>query len=89
LALEDAFDLGRSLRDVADPETAFALFERHRRDRADRVLAMSRRIGKQKAPSGWIGRKIRDLILPFFLRKGAHAAEWMYAYRFDWSEPMR
>lgn len=84
LALEDAFVLAKCLRDLRDPATAFATFEGWRRERVARVLKQSRRTGEQKAPAGWLGRKIRDLILPVFLLKGAQAAAWMYDYPFDW-----
>lgn len=86
LALEDAFVLAKCLRDLPDPATAFARFAGLRRERVERVLKASRQTGQQKAPTRWLGRKIRDLILPLFLRKGAQATEWMYAYPFDWEE---
>ena len=86
LALEDAFVLAKCLRDLLNPPAAFAAFESLRRDRAERVLKQSRQTGQQKAPTGWLGRKMRDLVLPMFLRKGAQAAEWMYSYPFDWDE---
>jgi len=86
LALEDAFVLARCLRDIPDPTTAFATFEGLRRDRVERIIKQSRRTGEQKAPTGWLGRKVRDLILPMFLRKGAQATEWMYTYYLDWDE---
>lgn len=84
LALEDAYVLAKCLRDLPDPATAFATFEGLRRERVERVLKQSQRTGEQKAPTGWLGRKTRDLILPMFLRKGAQATAWMYAYQLDW-----
>jgi 2-polyprenyl-6-methoxyphenol hydroxylase-like FAD-dependent oxidoreductase len=86
LALEDAFVLAKCLRDRPDAPAAFATFERLRRARVERMLKASRQTGQQKAPTRWLGRKIRDLILPLFLRKGAQATEWMYNYPFDWEE---
>ena len=87
LALEDAFVLAKCLRDLPNPPAAFVAFEALRRNRAELVLKQSRQTGQQKAPTGWLGRKIRDLVLPLFLRKGAQATEWMYGYPFDWDEP--
>ena len=78
----------KCLRDLADPRVAFATFEKIRRERVERVLKQSRSTGQQKAPSGWLGRKVRDLILPTFLRTGAQATEWMYSYPIDWSGPI-
>ncbi len=60
LALEDAFLLAKALRDVADVPAAFAAFERIRRVRVEPIVKQSRRTGKQKAPSGWLGRAMRD-----------------------------
>ncbi|HEY3227702.1 MAG TPA: hypothetical protein VGJ87_00695 [Roseiflexaceae bacterium] len=78
---------------VAGPALGIALrrvgidavvYEAQRRERVARILAQSRRTGEQKVPTGWLGRKIRDLILPVFLRKGAQETAWMYDYPFDW-----
>jgi 2-polyprenyl-6-methoxyphenol hydroxylase-like FAD-dependent oxidoreductase len=88
LALEDAFMLAKCLRDLPDPATAFTTFEGLRRERVERIVKQSRRTGEQKAPTGWLGRKIRDIILPVFLRQGAQATAWMYAYPLDWEEPI-
>ena len=78
LALEDAFILARCLRDMPDPPEAFRAFERMRRDRVEPVVHQSRRTGQQKAPAGWIGRTVRDLVLPMFLRQAAVAAQEPY-----------
>jgi 2-polyprenyl-6-methoxyphenol hydroxylase-like FAD-dependent oxidoreductase len=88
LALEDAFELAKALRDVADVPAAFAAFERLRRARVEPIVRQSRRTGKQKAPSGWLGRAMRDALLPLFLRLGARGAAELYRYRPDWNTPL-
>ena len=88
LALEDAFVVAKCLRDTSDPATAFATFEHVRRERVEPIVRQSRRTGQQKVPTGWFGRKFRDLILPTFLRKGAEAANRLYAFPLDWDEPV-
>lgn len=89
LALEDAFLVAKCLHDLGDPAAAFRAFERMRRDRVEPVVRQSRRTGRQKAPSGWMGRKVRDLILPMFLRKGAEGARELYSYVLPkWDEPL-
>ena len=88
LALEDAFVMAKCLRDISDPTTAFATFEHVRRTRVEPVVRESRRTARQKAPTGWLGRKVRDLILPTFLRKGARAANRLYAFPLDWDDPI-
>ena len=80
LALEDAFLVAKSLRDLGDPAAAFTAFETLRRGRVEPVVRQSRRTGRQKAPTGWIGRTIRDLVLPMFLRQSADAARELYDY---------
>jgi 2-polyprenyl-6-methoxyphenol hydroxylase-like FAD-dependent oxidoreductase len=89
LALEDAFIVAKCLRDFHDPAAAFTAFEQLRRRRVEPVVRQSRRTGRQKAPSGWIGRKIRDFVLPLFLRKGAEAAaRELYGYQLPkWDAP--
>ena len=86
LALEDAFVIAKCLRDLSDPPAAFTAFERIRRGRVEPVLVQSRRTAQQKAPAGWIARKIRDLVLPIFLRKGAEATAALYQIALDWDE---
>jgi 2-polyprenyl-6-methoxyphenol hydroxylase-like FAD-dependent oxidoreductase len=84
LALEDAFVMAKCLRDIPDTSQAFATFERVRRGRVEPILEQSRRTGRQKAPRGWLGRKVRDLVLPVFLRSSARAAIELYRFRIDW-----
>jgi 2-polyprenyl-6-methoxyphenol hydroxylase-like FAD-dependent oxidoreductase len=86
LALEDAFVLAKCLRDVPDATQAFSTFERIRRGRVESILRQSRRTGQQKAPTGWLGRRIRDLVLPIFLKSGARAAHELYGYAVDWEK---
>jgi 2-polyprenyl-6-methoxyphenol hydroxylase-like FAD-dependent oxidoreductase len=86
LALEDAFVLAKCLRDVPDATQAFSTFERIRRGRVEPILRQSRRTGQQKAPTGWLGRRIRDLVLPIFLKSGARAAHELYGYAVDWEK---
>ncbi len=86
LALEDAFVLAQCVRDIPSPSDAFATFERIRRRRVDKVAKQSRRTAARKAPTGRLGRSLRDLMLPIFLRKSAQSTEWLYRSRFDWNE---
>ena len=86
LALEDAFVLAKCLRDIPQASGAFSAFERLRRSRVEPILKQSRRTGQQKAPTGWLGRRIRDLILPIFLKSGARAANELYGYALDWEK---
>jgi 2-polyprenyl-6-methoxyphenol hydroxylase-like FAD-dependent oxidoreductase len=89
LALEDAYVVAKCLRDIADPASAFAVFDRLRRGRVTPVVRQSRRTGKQKAPSGWIGRRVRDLMLPMFLRMAASGAQELYRWTPPaWDQPI-
>lgn len=88
LAVEDAMVLAKCLRDIPDVEAAFATFERLRRERVERVVAYSRRIGQSKAVSNPLARWLRDQIMPLALRYFANADShnWLYAYHVDWDE---
>lgn len=85
LALEDAMVLAQCLRDIDDPPSAFAAFERSRRARVEEIVKQSRRNGSGKAVSGPVGEWVRDHMLPFFLKLGIRAQERQYAYRVDWA----
>lgn len=65
LAIEDAVDLARCLRDLP-PAAALALFEQRRRARVERVVAEAARMSTHKVP-GRLGAFMRDLMLPLVL----------------------
>jgi FAD-dependent urate hydroxylase len=88
LAMEDAIVLAKCLRDVEGVSDAFAAFEELRRERVKAIVEMSRETGNQKAPSNMITRKFRDLVLPFFLKRGVERFEQIYSYRVEWDEPI-
>jgi 2-polyprenyl-6-methoxyphenol hydroxylase-like FAD-dependent oxidoreductase len=84
LALEDAIVLARCLRDCADVETAFSRFEEERRPRVEKLVREARRTGKRKAAGNPVSRRIRDLLLPFFLKMGMQGLREVYRYRVEW-----
>ena len=89
LAIEDALILAKCLRDLPDYAAAFERFELLRRVRAERVVEFSRRITNSKA-AGPIARRIRDLMMPLFLKKAANpdALAWLYRHHVDWDAPV-
>ncbi|GAA2637608.1 FAD-dependent monooxygenase [Dactylosporangium fulvum] len=90
MAFEDAVTLAKCLRDEPGPEAAFALFERVRRDRVQRVVAQGDRSSRFKSVRG-IARIVRDRKLPAILRGhaegGAHSLAWIHRYSVDWASP--
>jgi 2-polyprenyl-6-methoxyphenol hydroxylase-like FAD-dependent oxidoreductase len=84
MAIEDAVELGRCLRDLPEPAAAFAAYERRRRARVERVVASGARSSNSKA-AGPVARVLRDALLPILLRRqGAQAAAWLHGYHIDW-----
>lgn len=85
MAIEDALVLAKCLRDLRGIETALEAYERHRRERVERIVAQGRRNGTGKAP-GALGRVIRDLILRVvFRRTRTHdAMAGIHDHRIDW-----
>jgi 2-polyprenyl-6-methoxyphenol hydroxylase-like FAD-dependent oxidoreductase len=85
LALEDAMDLAKRLRDHVDPTHAFAGFERDRRRRVERIVAEFRRRGTDKAEvtplRSQLGHFARWAALNLF---GRRSQDWVYRYRIDW-----
>lgn len=88
MAIEDAVELGRCLRDLPDPGTAFSAFEHLRRGRVEKVVANGARTSATKV-AGPVGRVFRDLFMPIFLRKtGETAMSWLYDYDIEWDAPV-
>ncbi|XVH31285.1 FAD-dependent oxidoreductase [Haloferacaceae archaeon DSL9] len=89
LAMEDAIVLAKCLRDIDGVSAAFAAFESLRRERVTEIVELSRETGNRKAPANAVSRKIRDVVLPFFLKRGVERFERIYSHRIDWDEPVR
>jgi 2-polyprenyl-6-methoxyphenol hydroxylase-like FAD-dependent oxidoreductase len=90
LAVEDAIVLAKCLRDIADPEQAFATYERLRRARVERMVKYARSVGQTKTVTNPIQVRFRDLLTPFFLKLFANPAalDWAYSYQVKWDEPV-
>lgn len=89
LGMEDAVVLAKCLRDEEDPRRAFAAFEDIRRPRVEALVQQARRTGGHMTPGGPVGRALRDLMLPFFLRLSLKNADSVYGYRVAWDAPDR
>lgn len=92
IAMEDAVELAKCLRDLPGPRDAFHAFETLRRERVERVIAQGARASAFKSV-GPIRRRVRDRKLPAILRGhaegGEHSLAWIHAYRVDWESPVR
>lgn len=85
MAIEDAVELARCLRDQPNVERAFAAYESLRRARVERVVRYSKRVGSTKV-IGPVGRYFRDLMMPGMLKllAGSMAQDWLYRHRIEW-----
>ncbi len=90
LAAEDAVLLAKCLRDVGNVAGALEAFERVRRPRVERVVAHAAKTSSMKVP-GPVGRVLRDLMMPFFLRRvassGSASLAWLHSHHIEWEEP--
>lgn len=83
MALEDSIVLARCVRDLPDVPSALAAFEAERKPRVVDVIRQTRQTGNQKSP-GAVGRAIRDLVLPIFLRKQVGRTTDLYDFHIPW-----
>ncbi|MCX4820564.1 FAD-dependent monooxygenase [Streptomyces sp. NBC_01142] len=88
MAMEDSIVLTKCLRDLPDPQQAFAAFQALRKERVEKIIKEGRKTGNQKAASNNFQRTVRDLVLPFFLKLGVKATHPVYSYRVDWDAPV-
>ncbi len=90
LAIEDAVQLARALRDLPTG-AALDAFETLRRERVERAVAQGARTGSRKAV-GPVGRVIRDrLVMPLVARNARRhdpAGDWLTGHRIAWDEPV-
>jgi 2-polyprenyl-6-methoxyphenol hydroxylase-like FAD-dependent oxidoreductase len=90
LAIESAVQLARCLRDLPH-EQAFATYERMRRSRAEKVIALAAKTNSDKA-AGPIARVIRDLAMLAMTKlvkpeTMARKLDWQFNYQIDWNAP--
>jgi FAD-dependent urate hydroxylase len=85
MAVEDAVELARCVRDAPTPMAGFASFEALRRGRVERMVAYARKRGSNKAASSALARTVRDLVLPIVFRAFANerAHAWIYQHHID------
>lgn len=87
MALEDAMVLAKMLRDSDsnDVKEVFGCFERERRPRTDRVIALGRRNGQRKerisAIQYWLQQQMMRIFVPLF---GARGQGWLWSYQIEW-----
>ncbi len=92
LAIEDAVQLAKCLRDLPGPDHAFAAFEQLRRPRVERIIRQAARVNSNKAATG-AARVVRDMMmpvmLPVFVRFIANGkpGKQLYGYHIDWNAP--
>ena len=90
MALEDAVELARCLRDVPGGlGEAFAAYEGLRRDRVERIVAAGARSSSSKMP-GRVGRAFRDVMLRLVFRYVVtdRSVAWMSDHRVSLELPV-
>jgi 2-polyprenyl-6-methoxyphenol hydroxylase-like FAD-dependent oxidoreductase len=88
IAMEDGVVLAQCLRDLPSISEAFVAYEKLRRTRVERIVAVGARGSSAKVP-GPVGRLFRDLMVPIFLRFFANerAMRWIFEYQVDLEAP--
>ncbi|ADJ48819.1 FAD-dependent oxidoreductase [Amycolatopsis mediterranei S699] len=84
MAMEDAIVLAKCLRDVPDVADAFRIYEGQRRERVERLVATSARMGGTATP-GPVKRILRDMAIRKRLKGGPrNTAVWLTQHHIDW-----
>lgn len=82
MALEDAIVLAKALRDMP-VDHALRQYQDARKSRAERIVRFSRQRSSNKVALGPLARWMRDMMMPFFLKRMAAGEELAWLYRFD------
>ncbi|MGW4063136.1 FAD-dependent monooxygenase [Amycolatopsis sp. NPDC004747] len=84
MAMEDAVVLAKCLRDLREPAAAFRAYEELRRERVERLVATSAKMGGRATP-GPVKRLIRDIAISKQLKSGPrNTAAWLTQHHIDW-----
>ncbi|WP_433440020.1 FAD-dependent oxidoreductase [Nonomuraea sp. CA-141351] len=90
LAIESAVQLARCLRDLPDPPSAFAAYERLRRPRVERVISQASRTNGSKL-LGPVAGGLMSMVLPLAMRtvlRPERTFGYQHRHRIDWDEPV-
>lgn len=91
LAVEDAVQLARCLRDLPDVDGALTAYEGLRRRRVERVVAHGARTSSSKV-AGPITRVVLDAVMPLVLLKvaadGGASLAWLHGHHIDFDAPV-
>jgi 2-polyprenyl-6-methoxyphenol hydroxylase-like FAD-dependent oxidoreductase len=89
MAMEDAAVLGQCLRDCAGPREAFGTFERLRRERVNKIVALGAKTASSKA-AGPAAALFRDSFMRFGFRffYRPESAAWLLRHHISWDEPV-
>ncbi|MFI9234844.1 FAD-dependent monooxygenase [Streptomyces cinnamoneus] len=88
LAIEDGVVLARCLRDLPGNEPAFEAYEGLRRERVERVVALSGAMAG-RAPGTEQERRARDAEVERRMAEDPRARmDWLTGYRIDWAAPV-
>ncbi len=90
MASEDAVTLARCLRDLPSIPQALDRYEALRRERVERIVRWGARMNNTKK-QGVAGRMLRDLVVPFIMRKAGDPGElakmsWMFHHHIEWAD---
>ncbi|TDB73046.1 FAD-dependent monooxygenase [Micromonospora sp. KC723] len=90
LAIESAVQLARCLRDLPDVRSAYAAFDRLRRDRVEKVAARAARINQTKA-AGPVARALLPVMMPLLVKTAMNPEKTIgpeQRYVIDWGAPV-
>ncbi|WP_319462492.1 NAD(P)/FAD-dependent oxidoreductase [Micromonospora sp. RTP1Z1] len=88
LAIESAIQVARCLRDLPDAPTAFAAYERLRRDRVEKIAENAMKNNRQKA-FGPVGSAMMSVLMPLAMKTFLKPKKMfgpVHGYRIDWND---
>ncbi|MCX5210287.1 FAD-dependent monooxygenase [Kitasatospora sp. NBC_00240] len=88
LAVESAVQLARCLRDIPEPQAAFAAYEALRRPRVEKIIARAERSNSEKS-AGPLARTLTRMLAPVALRTFLTPEKMfgpVHRYAIDWDE---
>ena len=87
MAIEDSVVLAKCLRDIQYTEKAFALFEKIRKKRTEKIVKVSQQLGEMFTMTNPVKKWFRNKVtLPLFIKQGLKPADWIYSHKIDWDE---
>ena len=89
MAMESATILAKCMRDIPDIKEAFVKYQKIRKERAERMIALARRSGRMFTSTNFIGKWFRNVMISVMMKRWSTKMDEVYGYKVNWNKKIK